>query len=172
MSDSPPNLLVAACGNLMASDDAFGPMVARELRGWELPGVEVVDLDIRPAALLDYLAGRTGLILVDAVYTPDREPGRVLDMDWFDPEPQGRPELANDDTMSTHGLSLAMQLDMAERLGMLPPFVRLIGVSIDRTPRVGLNAGPGFVKSVAAAANLIRTYAEDRSFNPQERRHA
>lgn len=131
MNNSPANLLVAACGNLMASDDAFGPLVAGELRGREVPGVEVVDLDIRPAALLDHLAGRTGLILVDAMFVPDTVPGRVLDMDWFGSAP---PELANDDTMSTHGLSIAMQLDMAERLGMLPPFVRLIGVSIDRTP--------------------------------------
>lgn len=172
MSDTPVNLLIATCGNLMASDDAFGPMVARALRQRDLPGTEVVDLDIRPAALLDYLPGRTGLILVDAVNAPDLEPGRVLDVDWLDRDPGGRPELVNDDSMSTHGLSLAMQLDMAERLGMLPSFVRLIGVSIDRTPRVGLKAGPGFSKSVATAANLICTYAETRSAIPREPRHA
>jgi hydrogenase maturation protease len=169
MSDSPANLLVAACGNLMASDDAFGPLVAGELRGRELPGVEVVDLDIRPTALLDHLADRTGLILVDAVYVPNMQPGRVLDLDWFG---TATPELVNDDTMSTHGLSLAMQLDMAGQLGMLPPFVRLIGLSIDRTPRVGLNAGPGLAESVAIAANLVRTYAEDRSATIREPRHA
>lgn len=169
MNPSPANLLIATCGNLMASDDAFGPMVARALRHQNLPGAEVVDLDIRPAALLDYLPDRTGLILVDALYAPDQEPGRVFDMDWFDPD---RPELVNDDSMSTHGLSLAMQLDMAERLGMLPPFVRLIGLTINHTPGVGQTARPGLVRSVVTAADLIRMHLEYRSHTPREPQHA
>src|SRR5690606_20782439 len=100
----------AACGNVMASDDAFGPLVARELRRTDPPGVDVIDLDIRPAALLDHLAGRAGLIILDAVHAPDSEPGTVLDIDWFS---EARPALLNDDTMSTHGLSIGMQLELA-----------------------------------------------------------
>jgi hydrogenase maturation protease len=169
MSSSHGNLLVATCGNLMASDDAFGPLVARDLRQIRPPGVEVVDLDIRPAALLDHLPGRTGLILVDAVHAPGQPPGRVLDLDWFGPD---RPELANDDTMSTHGLSLGMQIEMAERLGMLPPFVRLVGLTLDGTPRVGDPATPGLLRSVVSAADLIRLHAEHHHRSAMEPQYA
>ncbi len=169
MTYSQNNLLVAACGNLMASDDAFGPMVARDLRQLKPSGIEVVDLDIRPAALLDYLPGRTGLILVDAVHAPGLTPGRVLDWDWFSAD---RPELVNDDTMSTHGLSLAMQIDMADQLGMLPPYVRLIGLTIDPTLAVGQKASPDLVRNVLTAADRIRMHAEHRSDTPREPQYA
>ena len=59
-------LLVAAFGNDMAADDAFGPLVAEALRAMAPAGVEVVNLGMRPAALLDHLAGRAALCVVDA----------------------------------------------------------------------------------------------------------
>ena len=128
-----------------------------------------MDLDIRPAALLDYLPGRSGLILVDAVHAPGLTPGRVLDWDWFSSD---RPELVNDDTMSTHGLSLAMQLEMADRLAMLPPYVRLIGLTIDSALEVGRKASPDLVRNVITAADLIRMHAEHRSDTPREPEYA
>ncbi len=157
MTEDKNSLLVAACGNLMASDDAFGPMVARDLKQIRHPGIEVVELDIRPAALLDYLPGRSGLILIDAVLSPDHEPGRIIDIDWFAPD---RPPLANDDTMSTHGLSLGSQIEMAQAIGLLPPTVRLIGLTLGAVPSVGEPATEGIVRHVVHAADLIRMHAE------------
>ena len=156
MSNGNNSLLVAACGNLMASDDAFGPMVARDLKQLHCPGIVVAELDIRPAALLDYLPGHSGLILVDAVFAPDEKPGLILDIDWFSHD---RPDLVNDDTMSTHGLSLASQIQMAEKLGILPPIVRLIGLTIGSSPSVGQPQSPSLVRSVVHAADLIRMHA-------------
>ncbi len=127
MSGEAP-ILVATCGNVMAGDDALGPLVARALRQFELPGVKVADLDLRPAALLDLLEHpRRLLIIVDAVRIDDAALGEVIDLDWCSGD---RPTLVHDDVLSTHGLSIANQLELAEPLGMLPAKVRLIGAAI------------------------------------------
>ncbi len=168
MDDHGRAILVATCGNVMASDDAFGPLVARELRRRGLPGVEVVDLDIRPAALLDYLPGKSGLVLVDAVVAPGLEPGEVLDIDWFSPD---RPGLVNDDTMSTHGLSIAMQLDLADRLGLLPKRVRLVAACIEPAS-VGQPSSDGLPGSVELAVSLVIDRANGWSNLTPEQQHA
>ncbi len=168
MDDHTQSILVAACGNVMASDDAFGPLVACEVCRRALAGVEVVDLDIRPAALMDYLPGKNGLILIDAVYAPGLEVGRVLDIDWFSPD---RPGLMNDDTMSTHGLSIGMQLDLAGRLGLLPGLVRLVAVCIEPAG-VGQPQSEHLPESVAEAVSLVVKRAEQWSGLSQEQRHA
>jgi len=167
VNDVVNSLLIATCGNIMASDDAFGPMVARDLRQIRRPEVEVVELDIRPASLLDHLPGHRGLILVDAVRLPGHQPGHLIDIDWFSP---GRPPLVNDDTMSTHGLSLASQIQLARKLGLLPGFVRLIGYVLADPPRVGLPPAPGLVRQVVNAADLIRRHAD--VFNAEHREPA
>jgi len=168
MNQAGPSILVAACGNVMASDDAFGPLVARELRLQAPAGIEVADLDIRPAALLDYLAGKDGLILVDAVHAPGQQTGELMDIDWFSPD---RPSLINDDTMSTHGLSLAMQLDLAKQLGLLPKRVRLIAVCIDPA-RVGEAASEYLPKAVLVATDLVIKYTTLWSTQTPEQQHA
>ncbi|MCC7407364.1 MAG: hydrogenase maturation protease, partial [Phycisphaeraceae bacterium] len=125
-------ILIATCGNRDAGDDAFGPAVACMLRAGRLadPGVEVIDLDINPTELLNHVEGRAGLLVVDAVCAPGIPAGRLLDRAWdqildF--------QLQHDDPLSSHGLSVAGQIVLAHRLGMLPLFVRLIGATIDRS---------------------------------------
>ena len=127
MSLPPRSILVAACGNPWAADDSFGPCVARCLEQFQLAGVEVVDLAMRPAGLLDLLQGREALAVVDAAQCPAGPLGRMLEFDWFDPR---RPELLHDDVLSSHGLSLDVQLELAQRLGVLPKRVQLFAVGI------------------------------------------
>ncbi|QNN24057.1 hydrogenase maturation protease [Planctomycetales bacterium ZRK34] len=130
-------ILVASCGNVMATDDGFGPAVIAALQQHNLPGVQAINLDIRPAALLDYLADRKALILVDAALSPDCRAGQLLDMDWHDPQ---RPPLVDDDALSTHGLSISSQLELAARLRLAPKTVRLIAAtigSVEHGPCIG-----------------------------------
>jgi hydrogenase maturation protease len=169
MHDNVTKLLVAACGNVMASDDAFGPLVARALGRLDLPNIEIIDLDIRPAALLDHLAGRSGLIILDAVYAPDAQPGNLLDIDWFD---EDRPALVNDDTMSTHGLSIGRQLELAQTLNMLPLTVRLIAVTLNDKPRVGQPRGDYMMRCVAHAVECVLAHARSITRSNVERKHA
>jgi len=122
-------MLIAACGNVYAGDDAFGPLAARRLRSRALANVEVAELDLRPAGLIDFLlTPRRTLIVVDAVSAVGRTPGEIVDVDWRAPD---RPALTRDDVLSTHGLSIANQIEFAENLGILPPRVRLIGAVIE-----------------------------------------
>jgi len=143
-------ILVAACGNTLAGDDAFGPLVARELAGRKLEGVEVVDLGMRPAGLLDHLPGRRAVILVDAARLEGAAEGEQMDVDFFAP---GRPELCADRTTSTHGLSLAGQLELAQALGMLPAVVRLVALLVEST-RIGIE-GRVAERAVKDAAAMI-----------------
>lgn len=128
-----PPILIASCGNPDAGGDAFGPMVTAALRRLEPDAIRIADLGMRPAALLDHLEGISGLIIVDAVHVPGERVGRLIDVDWFDAD---RPKLAHDDPMSTHGLSIGRQLELAQRLSLLPRHVRLIGCVIDPAPAI------------------------------------
>ena len=70
-------ILVACCGNPLAGDDAFGHLVAEELQHDPMVGVEVLDLAMNPASLLDQnLEGRRVLLIVDAAEVPGARRGR------------------------------------------------------------------------------------------------
>ena len=103
MAERGAPILVAACGtprNPWMKGDALGPLVAArlrqrraekrpELREW-VDRVEIVDLGMRPAGLLDVLPGHQALAVVDALMGGGLTPGQVVEMDWFDPGRPGR----------------------------------------------------------------------------------
>lgn len=148
-------VLIAACGNVMAGDDAFGPMVVDLLRANAPDGADIVNLDIRPVALLDHLQDRRGLLILDAVHLHGSRQGELVDLDWLAPN---RPVLANDDVLSTHGLSIGAQLELAQCLGLLPAQVRLIGVCIEPAS-VGRLPGDQIRRSAPVAARRALLYA-------------
>lgn len=162
-------VLVAACGNELAGDDAFGPLVAAALRRRGLSGMDVVTLGMRPGGLLDHLEGRPAVLLVDAAL-PGRvaPPGTLVHMDYF---AAGRPELVHDRALSSHGLSLGHELALAGRLGMLPPRVWIVAATIAR-------AGPGDPVSAAVrrlvprAADVVERQAALWLRERKEHRHA
>ena len=122
-------ILVAAYGNPMAGDDAFGPLLAESLQRNPLRDVEAVDLGMNPGGLLGLLDGRLALVLADAVHVPDTAAGVLIDCDW---DQADRPPLASECKLSTHGLSIADQVELAGSLAMLPRTVRLIAVTTAR----------------------------------------
>jgi hydrogenase maturation protease len=151
-------ILVATCGNTLAGDDAFGPLVAQRLMAEKWAGVEVVDLGMRPGGLIDHLAGRKAVILVDAARCSGGgggEEGELVDWDFFAP---GRPVLCADRVTSTHALSLAGQLELARALGMLPAVVRVVALVAQRTA-VG-TVGEKARGRVEEAVNLIKKWVE------------
>jgi hydrogenase maturation protease len=148
-------ILIAACGNALAGDDAFGPLVAHELSRQTLEGADVVDLDMRPAGLLDHLPGRRAVILIDAALHPGTTPGELVEMDFFAP---GRPTLCADRATSTHALSIAGQLELAQALSLLPATVLLLALIVEKTG-VGTDAvlAPAHVPAaVAILQRLVR----------------
>jgi hydrogenase maturation protease len=154
--DNPP-ILVAACGNLMAADDAFGPLVARRLRDSPPQNAEIIDLGMKPTGLLDHLDGRRASIIVDAAISNSEFPvGSLVDMDFFSPD---RPELVHDMPLSSHGLSIAHELELARKLEMLPRHVMLVAAAIDDAS-VGGAVGRRIEALVQPAADRIRDLIE------------
>ncbi|MAT72771.1 MAG: hypothetical protein CMJ58_25100 [Planctomycetaceae bacterium] len=121
-------VLVVGCGNKLAGDDAFGPAVIAELQRRRLPGVECVDLGMRPFALCERLPGRAALVVVDAAETTGGiAAGELVDVDFFAADVR----LLHDVALSTHGLSLPDELEMARTLGWLPAEVRLVAATVN-----------------------------------------
>ncbi len=155
-------VLVAVCGNPDAGDDGFGRAVALRLRAHGLTGATLVELGNRPADLLESAEGYGALIIVDAVHCPGEKPGRLMDVDWFDPS---RPALRNEAAFSTHGMGLGRQLELLQSLGMLPAVVRIIGCNMAQA-EMGCAMSEAVKRSVPAAAKRITQYVlkkEDKS---------
>jgi hydrogenase maturation protease len=145
-------ILVATCGNASAGDDAFGPRVAALLRENDRADLEVVDLGMKPAALLDHLEGRQMLVIVDAAAGQGLPPGLLIDTDWWSAD---RPPLVSERSLSTHGISLADQIELAGKLHLLPRIVRVIAAT-GAAMTVGAESSPSIDRLVAEAAHRIR----------------
>lgn len=150
-------ILIAACGNTMAGDDAFGPRVAEALTRTRLPAAEIVNLATKPGGLLNHLPGPQLLLVVDAAVQDDKPVGHLIELDWFDP---GRPPLAHEAALSSHGVSIADQIHLADRLGMLPRHVRLVACTIGST-HPGQPMHGAVQRQVPIAARRIAAYVRD-----------
>jgi hydrogenase maturation protease len=150
-------ILLACLGNGRCGDDAAALHVAGMIRDRLPEGVELAELDDRAGAMLSELSGRQALIVVDAVRLPEgpsQPPGEIIDVDYLDP---ARPRLETTSVVSSHGWSVASELELAKRLDLLPAFVRLVGVVVsDIAPHHGLS------KAVRAKLPLLVERVEQR----------
>lgn len=154
MPSSACPILIAACGNAMAGDDAFGPRVAEVLIRKRLPAVEIVNLGTKPGGLLDHLPGSQLLLVVDAAVQDDKPVGHLIELDWFAPS---RPPLAHEAVLSSHGVSIADEIGLADRLGMLPRHVHLVACTIGST-HSGQPMHEAVQRQVPPAARRIAAY--------------
>lgn len=150
-------ILVATCGNRLAGDDGFGPLLAELLLREGIPGVEVVDLAMQPTRLVDVLHSREALVIADAAACPGMPVGSLLECDW---DSADRPPLAQDEVVSTHGLSVGVQVELARALGLLPPVVRLIAVNTGQTS-AGSHASDDVTKQLEPARRRIAALAQE-----------
>ena len=117
-----PSVLIVGIGNILLRDEGVGVRVVEEMLALGLPeGVAVVDGGTSGADLVDIIADRNKLIVIDAVDVEGR-PGAVFRFtagEWME---QGFPSL------SLHQLGLAETLEMARLLGCAPRQVVIFGV--------------------------------------------
>src|SRR3954463_2629719 len=139
-----PRVLVAGIGNVFATDDGFGPEVARQLAARPQPeGVRVVDYGIRGLHLAyDLLDPWDVLVLIDAL--PDRgRVGSVVLLEIGD-EPVGAAA-----GVDAHGMDSASVLATVPALGgRLPPRTLLVGCQVSDT-----GDAMGLTPEVAAAVD-------------------
>ena len=135
--------LVVGIGNPSRGDDAVGPLVAERVARLGLVGVEVVTHD-EPLALVEHLAGRDDVVVVDAVRSSGGRPGTVHVI-RVGPAPLHRDPVA----LGSHGLGVVDAVELARALGRLPRRLTLVGVEAE-----GIEVG-------AAVSDLVRDRLED-----------
>ncbi len=149
-------VLVAGIGNVFASDDGFGPEVARRLAGLAWPaGVRVVDYGIRGLHLAyDLLDPWDVLVLVDAL--PDRgEVGSVALVE-IGAEDVGRPSPVDGTGIDAHGMDPATVLaGLAALGGRLPPRTLLVGCQVAETGD-GMGLSPPVDAAVDGAVRTVQ----------------
>lgn len=118
---SPP-VLIVGIGNILLRDEGVGVRAIEAMRALTLPeGVEIVDGGTSGADLIDIIANRRKLIVIDAVDAV-AQAGAVFRFqagEWME---QGYPNL------SLHQLGLVETLAMAALLGCAPEQVVIFGI--------------------------------------------
>lgn len=138
---------VIGVGNAWRSDDAVGLVVAERLRG-KLPGVEVLEREGEPVALLEAWQGEDAVVLVDAV-SSGAPPGTVHTLDAA-----GEPLPASFFRRSTHHLGIADAVELARAMGSLPPRTVVVGVE-GSSWEPGLELTPEVADAIDAAADAV-----------------
>ena len=141
-------------------DDRVGWRLVEDLAESAGPGVEAVAV-AQPLGLLDHLDGCSALIVVDACRA-GRAPGSVVVLTW----PEDRPEFEG--SGSTHGLDLAMALEMADVLGRLPPSVLLFAVEAGACGPVA-DLSPDLEASLPELDRRLREVVEGQRWRLEQR---
>ncbi|UCC22609.1 MAG: HyaD/HybD family hydrogenase maturation endopeptidase [Planctomycetota bacterium] len=139
-SDGRCPILVLGIGNILLRDEGVGVRVIERMRDMSLPeNVELVDGGTAGADLLDVLAERRKVIIIDAMQS-DSEPGAIVRFTAEDL--LRRPDQP---TTSLHELGIAETLIMTRQLGCEPRDVVVFGIK----PK---NIDPGLELSEEIAA--------------------
>jgi len=151
VENSAPLVRVLGLGNVLMGDDALGPWVIHHLEATYVfpPEVDVIDVGTPGLDLIPYIAGPSGIILVDAVNLTGAAPGtiRVYDRDQlvkFAPKPR----------LSPHDPGVTEAILAVEMAGEPPAFVTLVGV-VPGSIVTGVGMTAPLQDAVAAAAETI-----------------
>jgi len=141
-------VLVLGVGNILLRDEGIGVRVIEQMQKMRLPDdVELVDGGTAGADLLDLLAERRKIIVIDAVQA-DCEPGTVLRFttdDLVQPDGTG---------MSLHELGLGEALTMTRQLGCEPKDVVVFGIK-PKNIECGLELSEEVAASVPRVVKLV-----------------
>lgn len=119
---------VIGIGSPHGDDQAAWRLIER-LRNREGLNASTVSLS-DPSCLLDFLDHCDRLIIVDAC-AGGGSPGTITRLEWPDARIEAR------HSHSTHGMGVVFTLQLAEKLGRLPPEVVLFGIELSQCQRVG-----------------------------------
>ena len=143
------SVLILGIGNILLRDEGVGVRVIEALQGVEWPNhVEVLDGGTGGANLVDLMADRHKLIVIDAV-DAQLPPGTVvrLEGDELLPEPHA--------ALSLHQLALVDSLAMATMLGCAPREVIVVGIQPGQI-RPGLHLSPEVECAIPNAIDVVR----------------
>ena len=141
-------ILVLGIGNILLRDEGVGVRVIEHMQEIRLPdNVELVDGGTGGADLLEVLAERQKVIVVDAVQA-DCDPGVVI---RFTEEDLVQSDQAS---MSLHEIGLAESLIMTRQLNCAPKEVVILGIK-PKNIECGLELSKEVMASVPKVIELI-----------------
>ncbi|MDD5088068.1 MAG: hydrogenase maturation protease [bacterium] len=151
--------LVLCLGNEIISDDRFGPVVAQRLQeeqGGRL-GADVIFAPLAGFHLLDLLAGRSAVLIVDTILTGSAPPGTLHEF------PAGTLTPSKNLTTS-HQISLPTALELGRRLGIeLPAVIDIIAVEAQDVETISENMTEPVARAVDEAISFIRKWIANQS---------
>jgi len=154
MSASIPRVLVLGLGNDILTDDAIGLRVveaARERLAGE-PDIEVKTTTEMGLALLDEIADRESVVLVDSVQTGEASPGKIHEIDSLD--------LSRVLTTAPHFLGIGETLALGKTLGLAMPMnVRIIAIEVADPYTLGTKMTAAVEQAVAPATERVARQA-------------
>ncbi len=141
-------ILILGIGNILLRDEGVGVRVIEQMQKMHLPDdAELVDGGTAGADLLDVLAERRKVIVIDAVQA-NCEPGTVLQ---FTADDLVRPDGVG---TSLHELGLGEALTMTKQLGCEPKDVVVFGIKPKDTG-CGLELSEEIAASVPKVVELV-----------------
>jgi hydrogenase maturation protease len=142
--------LVLGLGNILLRDEGVGVRVVQAMEQMPLPpGVEVLDGGTAGLDLLDALADRQKVVVIDAL-DGDMAPGTVLRLTPDELVPRHEPGV------SLHDLGLVETLALARQLNVSPPEVVIIGVE-PHDVECGLELSPEAERLMPRIIDLVMT---------------
>ncbi len=145
---NPCPTLVLGLGNILLRDEGVGVRVVEAMEGLELPpDVELFDGGTAGLDLLDVLAHRRKVIVVDAV-EGSSAPGTVLRLSPEDLVPQAAP------TVSLHEVGFLETLTVARQLGIAPAEVVVLGIK-PKEVSCGLDLSPEIARLIPRVIELV-----------------
>ena len=146
--------LILCLGNEIISDDGFGPEVARQLT-LRCDLIEIVDVVYTPIAgfcLIDLLADRERVLIVDTIRTGKVPPGTLHNF------PAGKLTPSNNLTIS-HQISLPIALELGRSFGArMPRVLDLIAVEACDLETIREELTPPVRAAVGKALDLIKVW--------------
>lgn len=148
MKEQRAKILILGIGNILLCDEGIGVRVIEYLQKKTLPeDVELVDGGTAGADLIDVLADRSTVIIIDAADF-DAPAGTILRMtpqDWL---PQ------RNTSLSLHDLDIPQTLTMTKMLGCAPEKVICFGV-VPETIQPGMILSPKLAALVPVIADRV-----------------
>lgn len=147
-SDGCAPILVLGLGNILLRDEGVGVRVIEAMQKMNLPpDVELFDGATAGLDLLDVLADRRKVIVIDAM-DGEAAPGTVVRLQPSDLAPQSSAGL------SLHEIGLLETLITAERLGIRPEEVVVLGVK-PKDLSHGLDLSPEIAELVPRIVDMV-----------------
>ncbi len=148
-------VLVLGAGNELFTDEGLGCAAGRRIAELDLPGVEVLDGATLGLALLPEIAGRSALLVLDAVVGHDALPGELLVLRG-DQVPANRYL-----TVSAHQIGVSEALAVAALAGCAPQRLAAVGM-VPSCLETGYGLSPdaeaGMPELVARARDILRDW--------------